>query len=208
MSEAYETYEINIKRVKNFINLYRIATQNQGRGRKNTQTTDILRAGIVFLHSTLEEYLRTIILSKKMDSMQLDSSSFHGVLSNVNLMGDNTGKSTGKKYALADFWAVKDKKVIDVVTESLKEKIGYMTFNDYSQVIGSLKEVNIVLSYNFNAEGLIDNYIKRRHKIVHEADKNAVQGRGYYQSASINTKTLAAWIDAVDELVKEIELQL
>lgn len=41
MSEAYETYQINIKRAKNFINLYNIATENQGRGRKNTQTTDI-----------------------------------------------------------------------------------------------------------------------------------------------------------------------
>ena len=102
MSEAYETYQINIKRAKNFINLYNIATENQGRGRNNTQTTDILRAGVVFLHSTLEEYLRTIILYKKLNSLKLDSVSFREVLSNVNLIGDNSGKSTGKKYALAD----------------------------------------------------------------------------------------------------------
>lgn len=92
--------------------------------------------------------------------------------------------------------------------ESLKDKVSYMTFNEYSQIVGSLKEVNIVLSRNFNVDGLIDNYIRRRHKIVHEADKNAVQGRGYYQSASINSRTLVAWIDAVDGLVDDIELKL
>lgn len=62
MSTAYETYLINIKRARNCITLYDAVTGNRGSGRRDTLSTDILRAGVVFLHSTLEDYLRTVIL--------------------------------------------------------------------------------------------------------------------------------------------------
>lgn len=208
MSAAYETYQININRVKNFISLYDNATSSQGRGRKTTLTTDILRAGVVFLHSTLEEYLRTVILKRKMDLLMSDVNNFNNVLSNVNLCGENSGKSTARKYALSEFWNYKEKTISQIVTDSLSDKVGYMTFNEYSQIIASLKDINISLSKNFNIDGIIDNYIIRRHKIVHEADKNSSRGRGYFQSSSINSPTLTAWITAVDTMITDIESQL
>ena len=205
MTEAYETYQENIKRVKNFITLYENATQGTGAGRKGVKGTDILRAGVVFLHSTLEEYLRTIILNAKKDMLTQSKDSFQKVLGNVALPGDNSGKSNVKKYTLVDFWDQKDKTVMEVISESLYDKVGYLTFNEYSHIVASLKEIGINLEKNYNVEGLIDNYINRRHKIVHEADKNATSGKGNFRSSPINTKTLNAWIDAVDAMVIDIQ---
>lgn len=104
MSAAYDTYQINIRRAQNFIVLYNSATENRGPGRRDTLTTDILRAGVVFLHSTLEDYLRSIILSKKIAMLSTTEADFRAVLANVNLVGDNTGKSSVRKYALGEFW--------------------------------------------------------------------------------------------------------
>lgn len=208
MSAAYDTYQINIRRAQNFIVLYNSATENRGPGRRDTLTTDILRAGVVFLHSTLEDYLRSIILSKKMAMLSTTEAAFRAVLANVNLVGDNTGKSSVRKYALGEFWEVKDKSVIMIVEEALRDKVSYMTFNDYSQIVASLSTVGIKLSTNFNPDGIIDNYINRRHKIVHEADNNSVHGPGNYKATSINANTLTAWINAVNALVDDIEDQL
>lgn len=208
MSAAYDTYQINIRRAQNFIVLYNSATENRGPGRRDTLTTDILRAGVVFLHSTLEDYLRSIILSKKMAMLSTTEADFRAVLANVNLVGDNTGKSSVRKYALGEFWEVKDKSVIMIVEEALRDKVSYMTFNDYSQIVASLSTVGIKLSTNFNPDGIIDNYINRRHKIVHEADNNSVHGPGNYKATSINANTLTAWINAVSALVDDIEDQL
>ena len=208
MSAAYDTYQINIRRAQNFIVLYNSATENRGPGRRDTLTTDILRAGVVFLHSTLEDYLRSIILSKKIAMLNTTEVDFRAVLANVNLVGDNTGKSSVRKYALGEFWDVKDKSVITIVEEALRDKVSYMTFNDYSQIVASLSTVGIKLSINFNPDGIIDNYINRRHKIVHEADNNSVHGPGNYKATSINANTLTAWINAVNALVGDIEAQL
>ncbi len=208
MSAAYDTYQINIRRAQNFIVLYNSATENRGPGRRDTLTTDILRAGVVFLHSTLEDYLRSIILSKKIAMLSTTEADFRAVLANVNLVGDNTGKSSVRKYALGEFWEVKDKSVIMIVEEALRDKVSYMTFNDYSQIVASLSTVGIKLSTNFNPDGIIDNYINRRHKIVHEADNNSVHGPGNYKATSINANTLTAWINAVNALVDDIEDQL
>lgn len=205
MTTAYETYQENIKRVRNFIALYRIATQGTGAGRKGVMETDILRAGVVFLHSTFEEYLRTIILNTKKESLMQSKESFQRALNNVALPGDNSGKSSGKKYMLTDFWDQKDKTMMEVITESLQDKVGYLTFNEYSQIVGSLEDIGIHLSKNYNVDGIIDNYIKRRHKIVHEADKNLTTGRGNFKSNPINTKMLNAWIVAVDAMVTDIQ---
>ena len=208
MSAAYDTYCINIHKAQNFIVLYNSATENRGPGRRDTLTTDILRAGVVFLHSTLEDYLRSVILSKKIAMLNTTEADFKSVLTNVNLVGDNTGKSSVKKYTLGEFWDVKDKPVITIVEEALRDKVSYMTFNDYSQIVASLATVGINLSTNFNPDGIIDNYIKRRHKIVHEADNNSAHGPGNYKATSINANTLTAWINAVNALVSDIENQL
>lgn len=208
MSAAYDTYCINIRRAQNFIMLYNSATENRGPGRRDTLTTDILRAGVVFLHSTLEDYLRSIILSKKIAMLSTTEADFKAVLANVNLVGDNTGKSSVKKYTLSEFWDVKDKPVIMIVEEALRDKVSYMTFNDYSQIVASLATVGINLSTNFNPDGIIDNYINRRHKIVHEADNNSAHGPGNYRATSINANTLSAWIKAANDLVSDIENQL
>ena len=86
------------------------------------------------------------------------------------------------------------------------EKVNYLTFNDYSQIVSSLNSVGIRLpnkDKEIDCES-INSYIKRRHKIVHEADKNEIAGKGNYRTQSINSNQLKKWVEAAKVLVDKI----
>jgi len=208
MSIAYYTYQVNLRRAENFIKLYKNAVANRGSGRTDTLSTDILRAGVVFLHSTLEDYLRSIILERKQRLLTENEAGYKKVLDDVSITGENNRRGEGKKYKLSELFKVKEMNVIDIAKEAIKDKVNCITFNEYSDIVSYLATVNIAPTKSHNSNAFIDNYIKRRHKIVHEADKNPSRGRGNYAFAAINAGTLSAWITAVDGLVRDIEEQL
>ena len=197
----YQTFTDNIQRAERFVALYKRNSKGKGRGRTTIMDTDILRAGVVFLHSTVEEYLRTIIRERKIKMLQ-DDSKWSDVLSEVSLPGKNSGKSSGSKMNLSDLSAFKDLKVFDMVKEALNDKISYMTFNNYSQIVASLKTVEIDLSEETIDHKSINDYIERRHKIVHEADKNTLSGRGNHRTRPINVIQLELWITAIKSFIE------
>lgn len=53
----------NLKRVRNLVRIYTVTTPSI-QGRKTVKHGDILRAAIVLLHASLEEFLRAIALWK------------------------------------------------------------------------------------------------------------------------------------------------
>lgn len=203
MSDSFEIYMDNIRRTRNFITLYEKA-KSSGPGRKDTLTTDILRSGTVFLHATVEEYLRTTILDCRLKKLE-DKDNSKAALINVSLPGDNSGHSKETKYKVMELLDYREFTVDELLKESLKDKTSYLTFNEYSQIVSSLNEVGIHINDKYDKQELIDGYIKRRHKIVHEGDKNENKGSGNYRTASINATQLNSWIEAADELINLIE---
>jgi hypothetical protein len=45
--------------------------------------------------------------------------------------------------------------------------------------------------------------MKRRHQIVHQADRNEKTGRGQYQAQSLSTTSVKNWVDAVEAFVTD-----
>ena len=95
-----------------------------------------------------------------------------------------------------------------MVETAIRDKCSYITFNNYTQIASLLNSVGIKLEKEHNANKTIDTYIDRRHKIVHEADKNESKGSGQFKTSAINTQQLNKWIAAVEGLVEEIETKL
>ena len=204
--DPYQTFSANIERAEYFIELYKQKIKVRAcKGRPPISDTDILRAGVVFLHSTVEEYLRTIIRRRKI-SLLKSNESWKDVLRDVSLPGKNSGKSTAAKIELNELFEYKDKNVMDLILEAVNEKVDYLTFNNYSQIVSSLDLVGIKLpdkGKEIDCES-INSYIERRHKIVHEADKNEIAGKGNYRTQSINSNQLKKWIEAAKVLVDKI----
>ena len=82
-----------------------------------------------------------------------------------------------------------------------------VSFNDYTDICAWLNKIQINLS-EYKEQELINNMIKRRHKIVHETDSNQMSGPGNHFATSINMGTVKAWEKATISLVNEVEKQI
>lgn len=52
-------FAANLDRVQHLMDIYQNA--GSGMGRRPVETTDVLRSAVVFLHATLEDFLRTLL---------------------------------------------------------------------------------------------------------------------------------------------------
>jgi hypothetical protein len=124
---------------------------------------DICRTIVVFLHATFEDVLRTIA------RRQIDSAKSQEFLNKIPLIGlSNSGRA--EKFYLGDLNAHRGKSVDQLIQESIGNYWDRESF-------GSIKDVNQVLINmgldiapfkQFYAD--LGQMMKRRHRIVHEAD--------------------------------------
>lgn len=62
---------------------------------------------------------------------------------------------------------------------------------------------------SFTSQDKIEKLIKRRHKIVHEADNNKTDKMNKpYSLTAIQESVVKEWLDAVQDLVKMIDVQI
>ena len=180
----------NLGRVNNLVSLYGVPTP----GRRRVHDTDVLRAALVFLHAGMEDYLRSLLLWK-IDTFDQDTLSKYGF--------PNGSKRPPQKVTLGELSQHKRKTVDEVIEDAVKSHLEeFQSCNDIGEVKKALKQCGIenetVDGHNY---GELRGMIKRRHNIVHKADRNdAVGGRGNHQTKSIGQKTVQNYVDAVKNL--------
>ena len=193
MSGQLEKFNQNIARVDNLCNIFEAVKVSPKR--PTVKEGDVLRAAVVFLHSALENYLRSTLaewLPRKGDKKAIDGISLP------------TSDARAEKFFLGALLEFSGKSVDDLISESVQKHMTRVSFNDFSEICAWLKKININLT-NFSGAGTINTMIKRRHKIVHETDANRNSGSGNHYAASINLTTVKSWEGAVCELVQRIE---
>lgn len=196
MSGQFDRFKQNIARVDNLCILFE--TVKESKKRPTVKEGDILRAAIVFLHSALENYLRSVIaewLPKKGDKKAIDGISLP------------ISENRAEKFMLGALLDFSDQKVSDLILAAVQKHMSRISFNDYTDICSWLNKIGIDYSA-FKEQDLINNMIKRRHKIVHEADANQKSGSGNHYAASINHPTVEAWKKATIDLVSVIENQI
>jgi hypothetical protein len=148
-TEIENRFNGNLERVEHLVALYETLTT--GPGRRPVDTSDILRSAVVFLHATLEDFLRSL-LEWKLPSAQAIAD--HLERSNFNNPGD---------------------------VSSVLESIGLMRslLDPYRNKLGPM--------------------MKRRHWIVHRADRNNATGSGQHAALGLPKATVEAWSIAVKQ---------
>lgn len=193
MSGQLEKFNQNIARVDNLCNIFEAVKVSPKR--PTVKEGDVLRAAVVFLHSALENYLRSTLaewLPRKGDKKAIDGISLP------------TSDARAEKFFLGALLEFSGKSVDDLISESVQKHMTRVSFNDFSEICAWLKKININLT-NFSGAETINTMIKRRYKIVHETDANRNSGSGNHYAASINLTTVKSWEGAVCELVQRIE---
>ncbi|MGL5889361.1 MAG: HEPN domain-containing protein [Bacteroidia bacterium] len=188
-------FDKNIERVDNLIDLY--SEINQGRGRKTGKNLDLLRATTVLMHSTLEDYLRSLLLWK----LPLASKE---KMAEIPLTGtSNSGRKT--KFELQDLVVLRGNTVDQVISKSIEEYLGTISFNNTSDISANLGKISVELTEEIRDcfPGLTE-MIKRRHNIVHQADRSDKPGSGNHSFQSIGLKQVKDWKDTLDRFVSEV----
>lgn len=192
-----QLFDRNIERVRSIRKIYNSLKNDEVKEGKEYKFTDILRSAVVLLHSSFEEYYRSIlscILPKVCTEDDLKNMSFLGSAGNHK-----------DKITLGGLLKLREKTVDQLITESIRESLSFTSFNDYQDIISWSKKIGIDLS-EFNEQEKLNKLIKRRHKIVHEADN--ANDNDKYALSPIRENTVEEWIEIVCTLVKIIDKEV
>ena len=200
MSIYKDVFDRNIDRVKSLCALYNSLKTNEVKEGKDYKFTDVLRSAIVFLHSSFEEYFRNVlrdVLPATCTQEDLQKISFT----------TKDGKHIDK-LTVSNLLQYKGKTIDDLVADFIGDTLDTTSFNNYSDIVNWAQKIKVDLS-SFTSQDKIEKLIKRRHKIVHEADNNKTDKMNKtYSLTAIQESVVKEWLAAVQDLVKIIDVQI
>ena len=179
----------NIARVRNLIQIYETHLMGTGSGRRGHLQTDVLRAATVFLHASLEDFLRNIAYWKLPDAAKV-------VIDKIPMVG--LGRNAGK-FSLGELVAHKGKTVDELIKESVNEYLERSSYNNTGDLALFLTTVGIDPSSVNERFSDLEALMSRRHQIVHRGDIDESGGRGNSRIRSLGRSPVGVWIGAVEE---------
>lgn len=192
LTEPHARFTDNVARVRNLVGLYESLGEGKP-GRRPKQATDVLRSAVVLLHAALEEFLREV--SRK----GLAASSTES-LERIPLAG--TGRYA-EKFHLGSLTKFRGLTVDELLQKSVDDHLEYSSFSDPGDVKRVLKAVGLHVDHDWSG---LSAMMRRRHQIVHQADKNPEHGSwGKPRTQLIPQRVVEAWIAEVIALVGEID---
>lgn len=194
--EISNRFDLNIKRVKNLVSIYRLILSGPGKGRRGHQESDVLRAATVLLHASMEDVLRSLAYWKLPTAAP-------AVLDNIPLVGVK-----GTKFSLGNLSTHRGKSVADVIKESVDASLERSNYNNSSEVVSLLTAIGLNTAPVTPYLATLEETMKRRHQIVHRADANSTAGRGNHKVSSINPATLDEWILNVENFASAVLVQV
>ena len=200
MSIYKNVFDRNIERVKSLCSLYNYLKSEEIKEGKDHKFTDVLRSAVVCLHSSFEEYYRSV-LRDLMPSMCTQED-----LCKIQFITKD-GKHV-EKIAVNNLYQYKGKTVDDVIADFISETFDTTSFNSYSDIMAWAQKIKVDLS-GFRSQAEIEKMINRRHKIVHEADNKKMNNcRNEYSLTPILENTVVEWVAVVQDLVNIIDAQI
>jgi hypothetical protein len=152
-------FDRNIARVNALTKIYD-SLPAAVRGRHSAGGTDVLRAGVVLLHASLEDLLRRIATGRIPYGDD-------EALKQIPLLGC----APREKFFLSELARFRGRTVDEVLLESVKHHYdSSVTFNHVADIAAVLERSNIKQYRIKHLYPALDELIARRHDIVHRAD--------------------------------------
>lgn len=197
--EIEDRYRLNLQRVRKLVDVYR-ELAGAGSGRRSVETGDLLRAAVVFLHASLEDVLRALLVRKWV----LSSEPAH--FEQIPFALGPSSRPT--KVTLAELAVHRGRTVEQIIQSAIEVHLDRATFNN-------LSDVKIALARGGVDVGVVDPHARavaammsRRHQIVHRADRRDVPGSGNHAAASLGVGTVNVWLAAIDAVCQGIVANL
>jgi hypothetical protein len=185
-TEIENRFNGNLQRVDHLAALYNTLTT--GAERRPVNTSDILRSAVVFLHATLEDFLRSL-LEWKLPSAPAS------YLKDI----PRTGKKPRSAFTLDDLAHFRGSNVDDLISRSIADHLERSNFNNPGEVSSVLESLGLPRSLLDPYRDKLGPMMKRCHWIVHRADRNKATGSGQHSALGLQMATVEAWSLAVKE---------
>jgi len=186
--------EGNLERVRNLVRIYEGINAGQ-QGRRAACETDILRAAVVLLHACLEDFVRTLQYWRLPTAGAV-------ALNEIPMKG----LPRPGKVQLGDVAQFRGQSVDDLVRSSVEEHLSRSNYNNCDDITRAMDAIDVHLD-----EGLcrrtfpaIEEMIRRRHQIVHRADRNEIGGSGNHRVSSLGREKVNEWIEAVETFAASV----
>lgn len=183
-TEIQTNLEKNLERVGGLVKLYQDSAD--GQGRRPVGSADLLRSAVVFLHATLEDVLRSC---QEWKWPQASEEYFEKVP-----FAGTKGKTTTTLLQLAKH---RTKSVQDLIDEAVAESLERSNFNNLGEIKTALGRIGAAESVLDPYGAFLEPMMRRRHHIVHRADRNEMRGAGHHAARPISRDDVTAWRDAV-----------
>lgn len=192
-----ERFNLNVARVKNLVTIYETMLAGDGPGRRSHQKSDVLRAAVVLLHASVEDVLRSLAYWKLPNTGA-------NVLDHFPLAGN--GPST--KFTLGTLATHRGKTVDEVIKASVDSYLERSNYNSTIEVSVFLTQIGLNVTAVNHTYLLLEDLMKRRHQIVHRADKYEVGGQGNHKVRSLNPATVKKWVANVESFATAVLAQV
>lgn len=194
-TEIETRFANNLERVEHLVAVYESATG--GAGRRAVDTSDVLRAAVVFLHATLEDFARSL-LEWKLPTAAAP------YLKEVPL----AGRKPRSTFTLEDLAGFRGSTVNDLISRSVADHLERSNFNDPGEVDAVLERIGLTAKLLDPHRDKLGPMMKRRHWIVHRADRNTATGSGHHAARGLQKATVETWTTAVKQFGTDVLAQL
>jgi hypothetical protein len=189
---------VNLVRTENLVRLADEICPNPPEGLE-LYRQDIIRAAIVFLHATLEDFLRHV------GSMYLPTRG-EEVLNRVALIG-SCDVLRPEKFFLGRLASHRGKSVDQLISESVAAYLDRVSFSDTGEVSRLLEAVGISLDPVRRFYAPLSSLMARRHQIVHKGDLLDAPIGGPREAMAIDGTVVMEWHTAVKAFMSEVIAQ-
>ena len=186
--------ESNIGRVRNLIEIYETHLMGKGSGRRGHLETDVLRSATVFLHASLEDFLRSLAYWKLPEAEK-------SVIDNIPIVGS---EGNAKKFWLGELVEHRGKSVDELITESVNEYLERSNYNNIDELSSFLNSISVDPAKVNNRFSDLSELMERRHQIVHRGDIDESGGRGNHRVRSLGRSPISRWVAAVEEFTRAV----
>ncbi len=183
-------YTVSIVRIQALMNHSRALCAEE----EEHLASDVLRAAVVLLHATIEDFLRSMeaLLLPYCDAKALENVPL------VGLKALKKEKNENPKLHLGKLTAHRGKSVLDVIQDSVNEYLEKKTYNDKDTIENVLTKLKVDSSTVKHLYSPIELLMKRRHEIVHRGDLQNDQ------LTPISPEQVEQWLTVVEEFVSTI----
>jgi hypothetical protein len=102
------------------------------------------------------------------------------------------------KFALGSLVAHRGKTIDEVIAASVNGYLERSNYNNTDEVASFLTSIGVTVGNVNGWFGQVDELMKRRHQIVHRADRDETGGQGHHAVKSIGLAKVREWVNAIE----------